>query len=144
MGILWAAYKSGSFNMPKELGQEEFIKQIEGVFSSFKDVWIVDDDNRNFSKGRGPVGLVMANSVDLLIEAKFGFFKWATKRNMLRVMAAFLNMIRSSRKTGVCMVRTSKDRMTLPNHMKKYDLLYFVGRVSENDYLYSIRGRGGV
>jgi hypothetical protein len=30
----------------------------------------------------------------------------------------------------------------LPDHLKRYDILYFVGKAADNEYLYSIRGRG--
>lgn len=142
MGVLWAAYKAGSFNLPPELTQEDFVKAIEAYFSQFAQVWIVDDKNKNFSKEKGQVGLVLTNSVEMLIEARFGFFKWASSRNILRATAAFLYMIKRSTKTGVCMVRTSKDKRTLPEHLKDYGVLYYMGRVSENEYLYSVRGRG--
>ena len=142
MALLWAAYKAGSFHLPEGLSQEDFVKAIEEYFANFKQVWIVDDRNESFSKKNGQVGIVLTNSVDLLVEARFGYFKWATKRNILRMTAAFLNMVKHSTKTGVCLVRTTKDKMKLPDHMKKYDLLYFVGRVAPNEYLYSIRGRG--
>lgn len=142
MGVLWAAYKAGSFNLKPGLSQEGFVKEIEGFFSNFSQVWIVDDRNRSFSKDKGQVGLILTNAVDLLIEARFGFFKWATKRNMLRASAAFLHMVKSSSKTGICMVRTTKDKRTLPDHLKDYDLLYYVGKTSTDEYLYSIRGRG--
>jgi hypothetical protein len=142
MGILWAAYKAKSFNLEEGLNQEDFVKAIEQYFSNFGQVWIVDDKNKNFSKGRGPVGLVLTSTMDLLVEARFGFFKWATKRNVLKCSAAFLNMIRNSTKTGICMVRTEKDKRLLPDHLKSYGLLYYAGRVSENEYLYSVIGRG--
>ena len=142
MAILWAAYKAGSFRIPEDLTQEAFVTEIERFFSQFGQVWIVDDRNRRFQKGAGQVGLVMTNNVDLIVEAKFGFFKWASPRNVLRATAAFLNMVKHSTKTGICMVRATKDKRTLPEHLKDYDLLYYVGKVSVNEYLYSIRGRG--
>lgn len=142
MGVLWAAYKAQSFSLPKDLDQESFVKAIEAFFANFAQVWIVDDRNHSFSKQRGAVGLVMTNTNDLLIEAKFGFFKWATKRNILRASAAFLNMVKHSTKTGVCLVRTSKDKRTLPDHLNKYELLFYVGKISADEFLYCLRGRG--
>lgn len=142
MGILWSAYKAGSFTIPEGLSQEEFVKEIEKYFSQFAQVWIIDDKNRNFKKEKGQIGLVLTNSVELLIEARFGFFKWATKRNILRATAAFLNMVKHSTKTGLCMVRAEKDKRVLPEHLKQYDLLYLVGKISSHEYLYAIRGRG--
>lgn len=142
MGVLWAAYKAGSFSMPPLLTQEDFVKLIEESFKEFQHMWVIDDDNNAFSSRRGPVALVGANSVNLIVEPKFLFFKWASKRNILRSVIAFLNMIRNSKKTGIALVRTTKDKMTLPDHLKKYDMLYFIGKSAENEYLYTVRGRG--
>ena len=142
MGILWSAYKAGSFHMPPDLKQEDFVKAIEDQFSSFHQVWIVDDRNKAFQKGNGQVGLVLTQVTDLIVDARFGFFKWATKRNILRTTAAFLNMVKHSTKTGICLVRADREQRVLPNHLKDYDLLYYVGKSSEKEYLYSIRGRG--
>jgi len=40
------------------------------------------------------------------------------------------------------LVRTQKDKMNLPDHLKGYDLLFYLGQSGENEYLYSARGRG--
>ena len=142
MGVLWAAYKAGSFSMPTMLSQEDFVKLIEESFKEFQHLWVIDDDNNAFSSKRGPVSLVGANSVNLIVEPKFLFFKWASKRNALRSVVAFLNMIRNSKKTGIALIRTTRDKMTLPDHLKRYDMLYFVGKSADNEYLYTVRGRG--
>lgn len=143
LGVLWAAYRAGSFPKFKEdLAQEDFAKVIEQVVSGYQHVWVVDDDSAAFSSGRGPVALVGANTSGLIVEPRTLFFRWATKRNMLRASVAFLTMIRHSSKTGVVLVRTERARMTLPDHLKRYDMLYFVGKVADNEYLYSVRGRG--
>lgn len=142
LGILWAAYKAGSFKYPDELTQEEFVLQIEESMKRYQHSWLLYDDSKAFSSGRGPVALIGANTLGLIVEPVCVFFKWATPRNKLRVSVAFLNMIRHSKKTGIVLVRTEKSKMTLPDHLKRYDMLYYVGKTGENDYLYSVRGRG--
>lgn len=142
IGILWAAYKAGSFRIDDGLSQEDFVLAIETTLKSFQHAWIIDDDSAQFSSGRGPVALVGANTLNLIVEPKITFFKWATKRNILRSSIAFLNMIRHSKKTGIVTVRTDKARTVLPNHLKRYDMLHYIGKVAENEYLYSVRGRG--
>lgn len=141
-GVLWAAYKSGSFNLPQELSHQDFVHTIEELLSRYDKVWIVDDGNRNFSSHRGQVCIVFTNQINMIVDTEFGYFKWATKRNILRATAAFLNMIKNSSKTGICLVRTPVEKRGLCDHLKHYDLLYYVGRTAENEYLYSIRGRG--
>lgn len=141
-GVLWAAYKSGSFEMPSMLTQEQFIQMIGVYFSQFGQVWVVDDGNGNFSSKRGQVCLVLTNTVNMLVDTTFNYFRWASKKNILRATASFLNMIKNSQKTGICIVRTTKDKRTVCDHLKDYDLLYYVGRTAHDEYLYSIRGRG--
>lgn len=141
MSVLWAAYKAKSFNLPEGLTQEDFVKAMEHHLSQFGQVWVVDDKNKAFKDGRGQVGLVLSSSVDLIVEARFSFFKWATKRNILRAAAAFLNMVTYSNKTGICMVRARPEQRVLPDHLSGYGLLYYMGKASESEYLYSVRGR---
>jgi hypothetical protein len=141
MGVLWAAYKAKSFQLPEGLSQEDFVQEIEQYFSKYGQVWIVDDKNKSFESGQGQVGIVLTSHVDLILEAKFGFFRWASKRNILRAAAAFLNMVTYSKKTGICMVRAGSAQRVLPDHLGNYGLLYYLGRSAENEYLYSVRGR---
>lgn len=141
MRVLWAAYKAGTFNLG-EVSQEDFVKIMEAEFSGFQKVFIVDDNNKAYGKGRGPVAIIGAKISGLAITPKAVFFKWATKRNILRSSVSFLNMIKHSSKTGVCFVSVLKGNRVLPDHLKDYDMLYYIGKTSENEYLYSVRGRG--
>lgn len=141
MGVLWAAHKAGTFGLG-ELSQEDFVTLMEKELSVFEKVFVVDDNNKAYGKGRGPVALIGTNVSGLIVEPRPIFFKWATKKNILRASVSFLNMLKHSSKTGVCFVKAKKDKRTLPNHLKDYDMLYYVGKVSDSDYLYSIRGRG--
>lgn len=141
MGILWAAYKAGSFKLPEDMEQDKFAAEMSDYLSRFGKSWIVDDRNQNFSGKRGPVGIVVGNTFDLVIEIEFGFFKWATKRNILRSTASFLNMVKNFNRVGICLIRVESDKRTLADHMKKYELLHYVGRTSPKECLYSIRGR---
>lgn len=142
LGILWAAYKAGSFMMEEGLTQEAFVDQIEQILSAYQHVWLIDDDNTSFSSGRGPVALIGANTIDLIVEPRALFFKWATKRNILRASISYLNMLKHSSKTGIVLVRTEKTKRVLPDHLKKYDMLYYLGKQNNNEYLYHVRGRG--
>lgn len=142
ISILWAAYKAGSFQLPEELSQQEFINQVEGNLEQYGNTWIVDDDTTVFASKRGPVAMVSTTSAGLIVEPRFVFFKWAKPRTILRVVVSFLNMIKHSTKTGIILVRVTKDKMLMPAHLKAYDLLHYLGRAGENEYLYSLRGRG--
>lgn len=142
VGILWAAYQAGSFSLPEGLTQDQFMGEIDKTMNGFHSLWVIDDDSKAYSSGRGPVAIVGANSSGLIVEPKFMFFKWANCRNVIKSIVAFINMIKSSLRTGIVLVRTDRKNKSIADHMKKYDLLFFIGKSSENEYLYTIRGRG--
>jgi hypothetical protein len=142
MSVLWAAYKAGSFSIPPGMTQEQFVAAIEQGLSDYQQSWIIDDKSKSFAAGHGQIALVGTNTTGMMVEVRPLFFKWASKRNILRASVAFLNMLRHSKKTGIVLVRTQKEKMTLPDHLKQYDLLYFLGQSDESEYLYSVRGRG--
>lgn len=141
-GILWAAYKAGSFTIEPGLTQEQFMEIIDTTFKTFQNVWIIDDDTSAYSSGRGPIGIVAANAIGLIVEPKFTFFKWATCRNILKATVAFLTMLKGSLETGIILIRSDDTTRGVTDHMKKYNLLYFIGKSGEREYLYSGRGRG--
>lgn len=144
IGVLWVAYRGGSFpKLPKDLTQDEFLKFIERLQAQFQKLWLIDDVNPAFpTSGRGPVMIVGTSNTNLLVRAEANALAWATKRNLIRCAVAFLQMIRHSKKTGVCMVSAKKEHRNFFFHMKKYDLLHYIGRVADNEYLFSVRGIG--
>lgn len=140
--LLWAAYQAGSFKMEPGLSQEDFVKQVMVTAEQFETLYVVDDANKNFKGGLGPVVLVGAKQAGLIVEPQFMFFKWATCRNVLRCTVAFLNMVKSSTKTGILLVRATDEKRSVAEHMKKYGLLFFMGKSGDDEYLYSVRGLG--
>lgn len=86
--------------------------------------------------------MVSAAAQAYIIEPRFVFFKWATIKNKLRCVVSFLNMIRHSRKTGIILMRVTRDNMVIPQHLKDYDLAHYLGRSNDDEYLFSLRGRG--
>ena len=142
MGILWAAYKAGSFAAPEGMTQEQFAEWVMGTARRFTTLWLGEDDSKAFKTGRGPVGIVGTNQDGLLVTAEGQPFKWARKRNVLRLTVGFLHMITKSKKTGICMVKGDEKSMPTLDHMKKYGLLYYIGKTSPSEFLYSVRGRG--
>lgn len=141
MGLLWAAYKHGSFPAPEGMTQEQFAEWILAQARGFTSIYIGEDENKHLKGGKGAVGLVTITQQDLLVFASGQPFKWARKRNVLRLAVGFLHMITLSQKTGVCMVKVDKKTQGIADHMKKYGLLHFIGRTGQDEYLYSIRGR---
>ena len=113
-----------------------------GHAKAFKDLLVGEDKSSAYQGGMGPVGVVGVNHDGLLITAEGQAFKWATKRNILRLSVAFLHMVTHSKKTGVCMVKADKKTQNLADHMKQYKLLFYVGKTAADEHLYAVRGRG--
>lgn len=142
MKILWAAYKAGSFEADDGMTQEQFAEWILAHAKAFKDLLLGEDRSSAYQGDYGPVGVVGVNQDGLLVNASGQAFKWATKRNILRMSVSFLHMITHSKKTGVCMVKADRKTQKLADHMKDYKLLFFIGKTGENEFLYGVRGRG--
>ncbi len=141
IGVLWAAYKAGSFaDLPEGMNEADFLTAIEALQKE-KTVWLIDDFNPAYKDKRGPVAMACTSSADLIVSVEGCAFKWATKRNLLRCAASFLHLIRQSRATGVCMVKCNKAGETLMKHLMKYKVLYFMGCAAKDSYLYSARGK---
>jgi hypothetical protein len=143
IGYLWAAYEAGSFpDLKADMDQNEFLAAIEQLQKAHDQVWIIDDFNAAYKGGRGPVALVCTKAFQLVVNAEGCVFKWATRRNLLRCAASFLNMIRHSKKTGICMVKGGREVLPLLRRLTAYELLFYIGKSAPNEYLFSVRGRG--
>lgn len=143
LGVLWAAYKAGSFpDAPTDLEQTKFVSLIEELVKTHDAVWIIDEFNRAFKGGRGPVALACTRVNGLVVEAEGTAFKWASRRNCLRCAVSFINMLRHSGKTGICMVKGTPRTRAILDHLKLYNMMFFLGRSGPDEFLYSVRGRG--
>jgi hypothetical protein len=145
MGWLWAAYKVGSFKIPEGLSQQTFVDEITPRLGSFEN-FIVDDDSNKFKSKRGPVALICVTDDGWKYEPAIIFFKWATKKNMLRASVSFFHKSALSNRVGVCVVKWGKS--TLLDHLKKYGVLFPRGKIpmgskTGDEYIYSILGRKG-
>ena len=148
MGILWAAYKAGSFPlMDSGKDMAGFAKSMIAIAASLHEVAIIEDDNRSFQSGRGPVAIIGIRSDGWRYEPHIDYFKWATRRNILRATIQFLQMARYSKEVGVVILRSLKETSSLFMHAAKdYGVLNFVGRIPHgtargDEYLFSTMGR---
>jgi len=144
MGRLWVAYREGSFNLPADLTQEEFLEAVEGMQKEYNQLWVIDDVSDAYPEGSGPVAMVGTKLNGLLITADGMPFKWATRRNALKCAVSFLHMITHSVATGVVFVRGTKESSKFWQHLKPYRLLFPLGRIGKDEFLFYVRGRGGV
>ena len=122
MGILWAAYKAGSFRN-EGWDQEEFARNMIMFLSQFDSLWIAEDRNDSYPNQRGAVGMFMVRSDGFLIQPDVDFFAWATKRNKLRTIVAFLNWVRFSKDVGLCVFGSMPETKNLFWRMREYGIM---------------------
>lgn len=145
-GFLWAAYQRGSFEIPQDLSQSDFLVAMDQRFGSFNLLWMIEDDNKGFRGGRGPVAIVGIQTDGWTVIPKGHFFSWATSKNILRSMVAFFQMVRYQKDIGVCRLEvTGKDARSL-FHIERYGVLYPRGRIRNGSpngdlFLFSIAGK---
>jgi hypothetical protein len=143
MGILWAAYKRGSFQFP-EMDERQFTEFILQQLSKYASVWMMEDENKGFRSGRGPVCVIPIHTNGWKILPEVYWFSWATLRNKLRCSVAFVQKTRYDKTVGCCEIRTIEPK--LPQHLIKYISTFrFVGKVwfgtpKGDQYIYSIKG----
>ena len=145
MGVLWAAYKKGSFDLP-EMEQGEFADYMIQTLSGYNVGWMVEDVNKKFSEGRGPVGIFAGAVNEWELEPHFDPFTWATKRNRLKAVVSFLQMMKHDREVGIVNVYSLNKDAEFYKRMKKYGVLYYVGKVPHGDirgdrHIFFVRGK---
>ena len=149
IGILWAAYKAGSFDipqMPQDLDRDQFIDFMLDVISRYSKGWIVEDKNREFKEGYGAVGFILAADNGWELEPHFEKFSWASARNVLRTFVSFLQMMRYSKEIGIVNLYTLETHKNLFDHVSEYGVLRYVGKMPHGDirgdrYIYYTRGK---
>lgn len=144
MGILWGAYKEGSFDLP-EGSQEEFAQYMMQEVNPYDKKWMIEDSNA-FCGGYGPVGMMCGVYNGYELEPHFQAFSWATPRNILRAIVSFLQMMRYDKEIGVVNVHSLKESKRLFNHVCRYGVLTYATKIPHGDirgdrYIYYVRGR---
>jgi len=87
-----------------EMDQDAFAEQVIGHMVQYQSLFIVDDDNKQYSSGRGPVVAIFVSSDGEIIKPVWHVFKWATNRNKLRTFVTFLQMVRYSKDVALCVI----------------------------------------
>lgn len=145
MAILWAAYKKGSFDMP-EMTQEEFADYWVSVAGEYQKRWLIEDENSNFSEGKGPIGVMMAVYNGWELEPHFEKFAWATPKNVLKGIVGFLQMMRYDKEVGIVNVYSLKRDAKFYKHVTNYGVLRYFDKIPNGDirgdrYIFHTRGR---
>ena len=145
MGILWGAYKQGSFKIP-DVSQEQFADYMMSEVQPYEKKWLIEDTNAKYSNGYGPVGMVCAAYNGWELEPHFEPFEWASDRNILRSAVSFFQMMRYDKDVGIVNVYSLKRSKSFFNHVSKYGVLKYATKIPDGDargdrYIYYIRGR---
>lgn len=146
MNILWGAYKMGSFKIEEGAPQDVFAEYMAEEVQPYAKKWIIEDDNPQFSDGYGPVGMMCATYNGWELEPHFEAFKWASKKNILRSVVSFLQMMRYDRDVGIVNVYSRKNTNNLFRHAERYGVLKYAAKIPNGDimgdrYIYYVRGR---
>jgi len=143
LGILWAQHNAAS---EESLSAEDFNITIREALSQYHGVMMVEDRNPAYPDGWGPVGFLGVNTDGWKSEPSLEYFKWATPRNILRSSVAIFRWFQVNRDIGVCLVHSDDKTAILMRCMKKYGVLFPVGKVpyglpAGHEYLFYVKGR---
>lgn len=144
IAICWLAHKKTPFYSISSDDQDGFASELVNLANNCE-VLVAEDRNTHYSSGSGPTGVVWIISDGWKVEPHCVFFPWATTRNKLRAVVAFLQMARY-RKIGACVIYALEDSKALFDTVVKYGVLRHVGKIPGGDprgdeYMYSVRGK---
>ena len=143
--VMWVAYQQSDCHaIPPGKTQQEFVETLVD-FDNACQLYIMDDFNKSFKTGKGPVGVFQVCGDEWRVTPHLQVFPWATPRNVLRGYISFLQMMRY-KKIGVCVLLGLKHVVPLYEKCVEYGVLYRAGMIAGGDprgdeYIYSIRGK---
>jgi hypothetical protein len=146
IGILWAAYQRKSFRLNEGMTSKDFQEVILKILSMYHSVWIIEDDNKSFRSGRGPISFIGVWFDGWTIEPHTEYFKWATKRNILRASVAVMQKTRYDKGVGCLKVKSLSNTVNLFHRVGKYIPSFrYVGKVNGGSFMgdefwFSIKG----
>lgn len=139
---LWAAAKRNGFDGTAE----EFTAQTEPLLAQADRLFMLEDLNREYSKGSGPVGLVLANYDGWALVPHVEWFPWATPRNILRCSVGFLQAMRYTQDVGVIKIFAEGRTAKWFKRLKRYVAISVGGRIpygrdTGEECIFYLRGR---
>lgn len=125
---LWAAYRSGDFDLPVPEGLEakDFDAVVLSVMAGFDDWRIVTAPTK---RGVIPVGLFGGQVMDdrKNLSSHVLWFPWASERNKLEAMVRYLANMRHD---FIILAKASFDFRDFFNHVCRYGVLRRVGTIN--------------
>lgn len=139
---LWVAAKRAGFAGTAE----EFTRTVEPELAAADRLFILEDRNREFAKGRGPVGLVQANYDGWTLCPHVDWFLWATPRNKLRCTVGFLQAMRYTHDVGCIKIFAEGQHVEWFKWLKRYVAISLAGRIpagraTGEECIFYLRGR---
>jgi len=115
-----------------EMADEDFKTLMQNTFSQYDEVLIIEDTNHRFGTEFGPIGIIAAITKGSVYEPHAEWFAWASPRNILRGMVAYLQKSRY-RPLGVLIVHCLSDSVVFFRRLKSYVPLNYVGKIPDGD-----------
>lgn len=145
VAICWLAHSKKPFYSFRETEQDGFAAEILEA-SRTVDLLIAEDKSDYYQNGFGPIALIGVHSDGWRFMPHVSYFPWATKKNILKITVAFLQMIRYKKQVGVCVVRSMESTANLFHHCRKFGVLHYVGVIPGGDprgdeYIFSVKGK---
>jgi hypothetical protein len=129
------------------LAQEEFRAHALEALGEYRGVVMLEDRNRQFRSGGGPVGVVGYHQRGAMHEPHVEWFPWTTTRNRLRCTVAYLQSRRHAKWISAILIRCSDADASWFWRLREFVPIYRVGRIpwgrpGGGEVLFAIRGKG--
>lgn len=148
MGVLWAAYKAGSFPLMEDQNLEptQFGQFIVDTCAGLSDAVMIEDACTQYASGRGPIAFVGIRNDGWRHEPHVDYFAWASPRVILRGAVAFIQFMRYHKGVGVCVIRCLPPSVNLFKRVARYAVLNYVGKIFRgtargDEHLFSVAGK---
>lgn len=139
---IWAAVKRAGYDGTSE----KFTMQMEPLLAEADRLFVLEDRNREFSKGSGPVGIVLSNYDGWALVPHVEWFPWASHRNILRCTVGFLQAMRYTQGIGIIKVFAEGHTAEWFKRLKRYVAISLGGRIPHGrstgeECIFYLRGR---
>lgn len=116
------------------------------VTAKYDDMYVIEDENKQFQSGRDVVALMSSKYDGWIHEPKFTFMPWATPRNKMRCVISGVLFCKYSKDFGVSLFHVEPDDVKFAERMLDYVKFYKLGEVpgglpEGTDTIYYIRGK---
>ena len=139
---LWVAARRGGYKG----SPEEFTAKAEPFLAAADKIFFLEDTNKEFESGKGPVGVVLCNYDEWSLFPHVEWFPWTTPQNKLRCTVGFLQAMRYTRDVGIIKIQANAANDKWFKWLKRYVAINLAGRIPHGradgmESIFYIRGR---